>query len=163
MYYITKAPEGAIDFRKPIVNGIKKSLFEMTGQYFWMIGIFGIRFLARRLRTWPDKVGEKRATQYLVQLIQMLEEIGTGGAGYRYIYGAFLRESSEVLQQDWLLPVSAEMGEVASRWREFSHTGAHFIKHHTDAPKTFNLLADMLLDIADREAAVYKKLKKISL
>ena len=43
------------------------------------------------------KFGEKLAAHNLGQVIRMLEEIGTGGAGFRFIYAAFLQESAGIL------------------------------------------------------------------
>jgi hypothetical protein len=163
MYYITHVPEN-IDFRKPIVKGIKKSVHEMIEVPFPLIGVKGIRFLSRRMRKWPQKLGNKLASDNLGQLILMLEEIGTGGAGYRFIYGAFLKEAAQILEQDWLNEVSKEMGEAANRWREFSYLGARNCKNRAAEPEqSYDLLADIILDCAEKEEAIFRKLKKIKL
>ena len=45
--------------------------------------------------------GSKSPTTYLAQMIRMQEEIGTGGGGFRFIYGAFLEEAAEVLKKQY--------------------------------------------------------------
>lgn len=162
MYWVTSVPE-KIDLRLPIVSGIKISVREMVGYYFWLIGARGIRYFSNSFRKWPEKLGEKTARQYLLQQVQMLEIAGTGGSGYRYIYGSFLKESAQVLGQDWLNDVALEMGIVGNRWRDFSHIAAQYIKTRDNIDKAFNEMADILLDISVKEEAIFRKLKNISL
>ena len=50
------------------------------------------------MKRWPKKLGDKKASLYLGQVVRMLEEIGTGGAGFRFIYAAFLQESAKILE-----------------------------------------------------------------
>ena len=62
-------------------------------------GVGGIGFLADRLEKWPTKLGERNAALHVGQLIRMQEEIGTGGAGFRFMYAAFLQEAAPLLGQ----------------------------------------------------------------
>ena len=55
--------------------------------------------MAKLIRKWPKKKGTKSANHYLGQIVRMQEEIGTGGGGFRYIFAAFLQESSKVLNK----------------------------------------------------------------
>ena len=160
MYYMKKLPE-TIDFKNPAIRGIKKSCHEMLDQPFWMIGVRGIRFYAKQVRNWPAKKGYKIASQYLMQSILSLEEIGTGGAGYRYIYGAFLNEAADLLQIEELKELSVEMGKAGDRWRNFSYQGARNCKNRSEPEFSYDLLADIILDCADREEQIFRKLKKI--
>jgi len=160
MYYITKVPE-QIDFKGPAIHGIKKTCHEMLDVPFWMVGVKGIRFFARQMRNWPAKKGNKVASQYLMQAILSLEEIGTGGAGYRFIYGAFLNEAADLLQREELKELSIEMGKAGDRWRNFSYQGARNCKNRSEPEFSYDLLADIILDCADREEQIFKKLKKI--
>ncbi|MCK9611880.1 MAG: BtrH N-terminal domain-containing protein [Bacteroidales bacterium] len=160
MYYMTKVPK-TMDFRKPAIDGIKKSCNEMLDVPFWMIGVKGIRFFARQVRKWPVKYGNKIASQYLNQSILFLEEVGTGGAGYRFMYGAFLNEAADLLQRDELKEISLEMGKVGDRWRNFSYLGARNCKNRPEPEFSYDYLAEILMDCADMEEKVFRKLKKI--
>ena len=160
MYYMTNLPE-TMDFKNPAIRGIKRTCHKMLDQPFWMIGIKGMRFYAKQVRKWPAKKGNKIAAQYLMQSILSLEEIGTGGAGYRYIYGAFLNEAADLLQIEELKELSVEMGKAGDRWRNFSYQGARNCKNRSEPEFSYDLLADIILDCADREEHIFRKLKKI--
>ncbi len=161
MYYMTNIPEGEIDFSQPTIKGIKRTVYEMIEIPFWMVGVKGIRFFARQLRKWPVKYGNKVASQHLGQAILSLEEIGTGGAGYRFIYGAFLKQAAEMLNKPELNELSHEMGEAANRWRDFSYMGARNCKNRSVPEEPYDALADIIMDCADREEKIFRKLKKV--
>lgn len=162
MYCISKVPE-KVDIRPAIIRGIRKTAKDILTIPIPMFGIDGIRFLSGRLRQWPVKLGEKSAILNLGQVIRMLEEIGTGGAGFRFIYAAFLQECAEVLQKPWLNDLSKEMTGVGDQWREFAVMAARCFKNRDKGQITYGQLADRLLEIADREEKVFMQLRKISL
>jgi hypothetical protein len=162
MYCITRVPE-KIDLNSAIIQGIQKTAKDMLTIPVPMFGVDGIRYLARRMRKWPIKFGEKKAVLNLGQVIRMLEEIGTGGAGFRFIYAAFLQESAEILQQAWLNEVSREMTAVGDLWREFAVMAARCFKSRDKGQTSYDELADRLMIIADREEAIFHRLRKISL
>jgi hypothetical protein len=162
MYYISEVPQ-KIDLKGAIVKGIKQASKDMLKIPIPLFGVKGIRYMAKRLRNWPAKYGDKKASLYLGQVIRMLEEIGTGGAGFRFIYAAFLQEAAAVLEQPWLLDVSKEMTAVGDKWREFAYLAARTFKKRGTEISTYSQLSDLLLNIANQEEAIFKKLKKISL
>jgi hypothetical protein len=162
MYYITGVPE-KVDIKPAIIKGIRKTAKDMLTIPIPMFGIDGIRFLAKKMRKWPDKLGEKSAALNLSQVIRMLEEIGTGGAGFRFIYAAFLQECADILQQPWLNNLSREMTGIGDQWRDFAVQAARCFKNRDKGQTSYDQLADILMDIADREEKVFKELRKISL
>ena len=162
MYYVKQTAE-KYDLKTAIIKGIRKTCQDMLHIPIPMFGVKGIRYLAKRMRKWPKKLGPKRASLYLGQVIRMLEEIGTGGAGFRFIYAAFLQESSEVLEQEWLNEMSKEMTEAGDRWRQFSIMAGRIFKDRAKSEESYENAADILDDIADREEKIFKKLKNISL
>jgi hypothetical protein len=162
MYYITGLPEHA-DINSAIIKGIRKTARDMLTIPIPMFGIDGIRFLAKRMRKWPVKLGEKSAALNLSQVIRMLEEIGTGGAGFRFIYAAFLQECAGILQKPWLNDLSREMTGIGDQWRDFAVQAARCFKNRDKGQISYDELAAMLLIIADREEKVFIQLRKISL
>lgn len=162
MYYPTNVPTD-VDIKPAIVKGIKKTAVDMLNVPVPFFGLKGIRFMAKSLRKWPDKVTEKELILRLGQLIRMQEEIGTGGAGFRFIFAAFLQEAAGVLNQPWLRNVSAEVTEVGDRWREFAFEAGRICKGRSTKDIDMNYLADILMDCADREEKVFRKLKHIKL
>ena len=157
MYYPTLVPEN-IDIKPAIIKGIRKTANNMVGIPFPIVGVKGIRYLAGRMRRWEKKLGPVKASYYLGQVLRMEEEVGTAGAGFRYIYGAFLEEASTVLNQPWLKELSIEMGENANKWREFSYLGSRNCKKRGKPDQSYDFLADILLEIADREEKIFRKL-----
>jgi hypothetical protein len=162
MYYIDNVPDGS-DIRPAIIKGIRKTASDMLTIPLPMFGIDGIRYLAKNLRKWPAKLGEKSAALNLAQVIRMLEEIGTGGAGFRFIYAAFLQESAEKLNQPQLNETSVEMTAIGDAWRNFAWQAARCFKNRDNGAVTYDALADLLLDIADREEKVFNRLRTMKL
>ncbi len=160
MYYIEGISED-FDLKKAIVHGIKYTSKEMLKIPIPLFGVKGIRYTARRMRNWPNKLGPKKASLYLGQLVRMLEEIGTGGGGFRFIYAAFLQEAAIVLQQDWLNEVSAEMTAAGDRWREFAIIAGRIFKNRNGVEESYRAASDVLMDIADREEKIFIKLSQI--
>jgi hypothetical protein len=128
-----------------------------------MFGIAGIRYMAKKMRKWPEKLGAKEAVLNLSQIIRMLEEIGTGGAGFRFIYAAFLQECAGVLQQPVLNDLSAEMTTIGDAWRDFALQAARCFKNRDNGMITYDMLADLLMIIADKEENLFRKLRSVDL
>jgi len=160
MYYMREVPDN-YDLGKAIVSGIRKNSRQMLTIPVPLFGVKGIRYMAKRMKRWPEKLGPKKASLYLGQVVRMLEEIGTGGAGFRFMYAAFLQEASKELKQDWLNDCSKEMTEAGDRWREFAIIAGRIFKGRSGKEESYAAAADILLDIADREEKIYRKLRKI--
>lgn len=160
--YFVKQQSGIYDLKKAIIKGIKKTCKDMLNIPVPMFGVKGIRYLAKRMRKWPVKLGPKKASLYLGQVIRMLEEIGTGGAGFRFIYAAFLQEAAVHTEQEWLNEMSKEMTEAGDHWRQFAIMSGRIFKDRAKSEETYENAADILDDIADREERIFKKLKTIS-
>lgn len=161
--YFVKETIPAYDLKSAVVKGIRKTCQDMLHIPLPMFGVKGIRYLAKRMRRWPARLGPKKASLYLGQVIRMLEEIGTGGAGFRFIYAAFLQEAATVLGQEWLNELSKEMTEAGDRWRQFAIMSARIFKNRANNKENYEAAADILVDIAHREEQIYKRLKTISL
>jgi len=160
MYYMKDIPKD-FDLEKAIVKGIRKTSKQMLTIPIPLFGVKGIRYMAKRMKKWPERLGPKKASRYLGQVVRMLEEIGTGGAGFRFMYAAFLQEAAKELDQEWLNETSAEMTAVGDRWREFAIIAGRIFKGRGKKEESYAAAADILIDIADREEKIYQKLSKI--
>lgn len=158
MYYPIEIPE-VINWEAAIKKGIKNTCKDMLVP-LPIIGVAGMRFLAKNIRKWPVKKGVKVANHYLAQMVRMQEEIGTGGGGFRFIYAAFLQEASVVLKNEELKILSLEMTVIGDLWRDFAVNAARVYKNRSNKTDVYNGLADELNHIADLEEAFFKKLKK---
>lgn len=115
-----------------------------------------MRYLAKSILKLQAK-DKKYAKLFLGNIIRMQEEIGTGGAGFRFMYASFLQEASELFNNDATLnDASKMMLEVGDEYREFALVIAKAIKSKKDID--FQAISKMLKQIADNEAKVYKKL-----
>jgi hypothetical protein len=158
IYYPTNFPK-TLALEKAIIKGIKHTCKEMLAP-MPVVGVNGIRKIAKLIRKWPKKKGNKVANHYLGQIVRMQEEIGTGGGGFRYIYAAFLQESSQILKNERLLQMSKEMTEIGDLWRNFALDASRIYKNRAAKSEGYNDVAAQLEVIADKEEAFFKKLKK---
>ena len=88
----------------------------------------------------------------------MQEEIGTGGAGFRFLYAAFLQECAVLLDNLRLQELSLELTAIGDEWRDFALHAARMSKGREEL--NLPLLHSLLNDLADKETALYKKLRK---
>ncbi len=158
MYYPIEFPD-KLELKKAIVKGIKHTCKDMTAPVP-IVGVKAIRKIAKLIRKWPAKKGVKTANHYLGQIVRMQEEIGTGGGGFRYIYGAFLQEASKILENDQLSTMSKEITQIGDLWRDFAVDASRIYKNRSATEDGYNKVADQLATIADKEEAFFKKLKK---
>ncbi|MFH0727367.1 MAG: BtrH N-terminal domain-containing protein [Pseudomonadota bacterium] len=157
MYHITQAPR-AVDLAPAIKKGIKMVCRRMLKTPLPVAGVRGIGFLSGRLEKWPAKLGAHNAALHVGQLIRMQEEIGTGGAGFRFMYAAFLQEAAPLLEKTNLLELSRQMTETGDLWRKLAVIGARLCKDRASEMDTFAAMADLLRECATRETLIYQEL-----
>ncbi len=162
MYYPVQVPAG-ISLQKPIKQGIEQACHYMLKIPVPMFGVKGMRFLAKRMKHYPEKVGDRRATLYLGNVIRMQEEIGTGGAGFRFMYAAFLQEAAGILQQPELSKLSRELTGIGDLWRNFAFHAGRVCKSRAADNISYNELSEMLMQCAAAEELFFKKLSKVPL
>ena len=160
MYWIKQMPEAIPDLKPLVLKAIKKNCKHMAFQpkFIPFAGTNGIIFLSKKMRTWEKTMGRKKALLNLAQIIRMLEETGTGGAGFRYVYGAFLQEAAEKTGLDFLNNYSVEMTQIGDKWREFSYQSSKVLKKRKDEGLTFDDLADMLEKLGETERDFFRRL-----
>jgi len=159
MYYPIDFPK-ELQLEKAIVKGIKNTCKDMLAPVP-IVGVKGIKTVAKQIRKWPKKKGVKVANHYLGQIVRMQEEIGTGGGGFRYIFAAFLQEASVVLKNEKLASMSKEMTEIGDLWRDFALDASRIYKNRSSKSDGYNNIATQLEVIADKEEVFFKTLKKV--
>jgi len=158
MYYPIHIPK-EIDWEGANKKGIKNTCREMLAP-IPIVGVKGIRMVARSIPKWADKKGNKIANHYLAQMVRMQEEIGTGGGGFRFIYAAFLQEAAPILTNEKLYELSKEMTRIGDLWRDFAVNASRVYKNRSSQTDVYNSLSKELLHIADLEENFFKTLKK---
>ncbi|MDQ3049411.1 MAG: BtrH N-terminal domain-containing protein [Bacteroidota bacterium] len=162
MYYPVHVPK-EVDLKQPIVAAIKKTAVDMTTIPVPLFGIRGQRYLAKKVAQYPNKLDKRKAALFLGNIVRMQEEIGTGGAGFRFIYAAFLQEAATLLKQPWLMDVSQELTQAGDRWRDFAYDAARICKDRAITGENYEKLSETIIDCSNREEIIFNKLKKISL
>lgn len=148
--------------KKAIISGIKKNVHDMLHIPIPIVGVKGIRFIGKKIKKWRDKLGLKEAGLYLAQLVRMQEEIGTGGGGFRYIYGAFLQEAYAYHPIDELMEISKMFTNSGDLWRTAAVQASGIYKGRIGKQEDFNIMGDYLLEIAEIERLAFVSLSKIN-
>ena len=156
LYYPLRIP-ATLDLPKAITKAIRFCTGMMLYTPLPIIGVRGIRLVARKIRALPP-ADVKRNKLFLGHMVRMQEEIGTGGAGFRFLYAAFLQEAAAVLGKPVLLDIASELTAAGDEWRRFALWAAMMCKDRM--PTNFDQLADQLLKCAEMERSVYKRLRQ---
>lgn len=136
-----------------VKKAIKKTVRIMLGP-IPLIGVRGMRMLANRMAKLDTS---EHSLNYVGHIVRMQEEIGTGGAGFRFIYAAFLQEAAQITGLAELGVLSERLNEIGDGWREFALKAARMIKgRETFEPQK---LADMVRAQAERETEFFRALK----
>jgi Domain of unknown function (DUF4872)/Butirosin biosynthesis protein H, N-terminal len=162
MYYPTAVLTNA-DLKAAAIKGLKRTARDMSNVPLPMFGVKGMPYLAKKLRQYETKLGERRAKLYLGNIIRMQEEIGTGGAGFRFMFAAFLQETAGLLNKPELKEHAKEMTRIGDQWREFAFEAGRMCKGRPEPGSTYGTLADKLEAIGKGEKALFKQLAKLPL
>jgi hypothetical protein len=137
-----------------VLQSIRKTVRGMLGPVP-IVGVRGMRMLARRVGKLDP--ADKLSPNYVGHIVRMQEEIGTGGAGFRFLYAAFLQEAAEIAGRPALKVLANRLNEIGDGWREFALKAVRMIKGREtfDPPQ----LAAMLNTQAAHEAQFFRDLK----
>jgi len=159
MYYPTHVPKD-VDLNAAIVKGLKFAAKDMSTIPVPIFGGKAIGFLANRVRNYEKKYGVDEAKKHLGNIVRMQEEIGTGGAGFRFMFGAFLQEASSRLGNPILHKKSSEITAIGDLWRNFAYDCGRMVKGRANGI-TYGDLADRLSDIGKREIDFFSSIHKM--
>jgi uncharacterized protein DUF4872/butirosin biosynthesis protein H-like len=158
--YLLNDPDPSL-IPKATLTGLKEVCKNMLTIPYSMVGVKGIGSLAKRLKDWPEKYGQEKANSLVGQIVRMQEEIGTGGAGFRYVFADFLQEAATILKKSELLTISANLTETGDLWREFAVGAARNLKNRAKEHDSFPHLAEILFECSDRERKIFTDLKNL--
>lgn len=160
MFWPVQVPD-SIPEKEGVQKGLKNTVFNMLKIPMPFLGVKGIRRFADKLPQWPryTKDPEKLAHN-IFMITTMLEDQGTGGAGFRYIYASFLREAAGILDEPVFNEYAKHMMEIGDHWRDISLFAARIAKKRDLGPDKLGEMAKMIRDNADLEEQFFKELKK---
>lgn len=137
------------DVRKAIVKTTRIMLGPIP-----LTGVRGMRMLANKIRRLnADEYG----LNYIGHIVRMQEEIGTGGAGFRFLYASFLQEAATICALPALESSAERLNTIGDDWRSFALQAVRMIKGR-DAVN-FAALSDLLLKLSDAERDFFRALR----
>lgn len=160
MYY-PKSVNPHPDLRTSCIKGMKDTCNMMLRIPLPIFGICGIRFLAKKTMKSGEALGFKEACRQLANIVRMQEEVGTGGAGFRYMYAAFLQEAADLFGSSEFADMSREMTAIGDIWREFAVVSARIVKQRGQSEETFAKAGGLMLICAGREGQLFKDLNNV--
>lgn len=137
-------------------RAVKKNAKQMLAPVFF-VGVKGIRTVARKIEQLPARQSAKYQKLFLGHIVRMQEEIGTGGAGFRYIYAYFLEQAAEICGEPRFQTASTELTAIGDDWRQFAAMCVKQCKKPSE--NGCRDIAAFLRTIADREEALWRSLK----
>lgn len=122
----------------------------------FFVGVRGIRSVAKRIAALPRQPENYRKL-YLGHIVRMQEEIGTGGAGFRYLYGYFLEQAAHICAEPRWQQAAQDITVIGDQWRQFAADCVQQCrKPQADG---YAALAAQLESLAERERQLWHSLK----
>jgi hypothetical protein len=161
LFYADVIPDN-INLEKPIITGIKRAAFNMTRLPIPFLGVKGIRKFAEKLNEWPAIARDiEDLSDRVIKINIFLEDQGTGGGGFRYMYATFLQQAAAITKDDRLKTMSKEMMEIGDKWRNISYFAAKIGKNRDLGPERIKELSMMVYAQADEEQKFFNELYKL--
>ncbi len=161
IFHLDKLPS-EIDYHKAITKGIKKACFYMLSIPIPFLGIKGMRMFAKKVVEWPQFARDTEHLSHEIMKINiLLEDQGTGGAGFRFMYATFLQQAAAMISKPELKELSGELMEIGDGWREISLFSARIGKNRDLGPAKLKQLSEMIYDRADVEERFFKSLSRV--
>jgi hypothetical protein len=163
LYWIAKTPDKQPDLNLLVRKSILKNCWRMLHMPGPMpfIGVNAFKHLGDKLPQFPKIYGARRAALHLAQLIRMMEEIGTGGACFRFLYAAFLQEAAQITGIDELNDFSQRLTEIGDQWRVFAADAGRISKNRSAEGVDYQHIGAQLIAIGEMERDFFTRLENI--
>ena len=160
MFYPVEIPE-QIPIEKGIRQGMKKTVFNMLKIPMPFLGVKGIRRFGDKISGWPAYArNEEQLAHNIFMITTMLEDQGTGGAGFRYIYASFLGEAATFLKDPVFKEYAKRMMEIGDDWRNVSLFASRIAKQRDLGKDKLKELGRLIHRNADQEFSFFSDLRK---
>ena len=159
-WFTFKFPSEPPPIDSAIKRAVELTLNNMLNPPIKNLGIKGIRYLAGEIPRWPREYPAKQYAFGCEMTYLYLEEDGTGGGCFRYLYSRFLEEAGNVLENKHLVALSKEYYKMGEKWTKV----AHLIKRMPQTRAANSKKAkNLLLEIADDEERILCTLDKVKM
>lgn len=139
-------------------QAIRKAIVKTTRIMLGPIPIVGVRGMCMLAKRIERLEANDFGLNYIGHVVRMQEEIGTGGAGFRFLYASFLQEAAAICQLPELEQLADRLNSIGDDWRDFALHAARMIKGREAVD--FALLSKALRALSDQEAAFFKALRQ---
>ncbi len=158
--YVEGVPQ-EIDWRRVAKKAITKTCRGMLlppgiKNIFSFVGIEGMKTYAKKMVLWPKKYEGAFLREGILFAAVGFEDQGTGGGGFRLMYGAFLQEIAEMFDSVAFSELAEQMIDHGTTWRNISR---RFIKVGKTVPMKDD---EFPAWIAENEARLTESLSEIS-
>ncbi|MGB7566379.1 MAG: BtrH N-terminal domain-containing protein [Chitinivibrionales bacterium] len=158
MFYSADVPTG-INLEQAVLKGIRSAARNMLKLPIPFIGIRGIRMFSKKVASWPTYArNSDQLSHEIMKIHLLLEEQGTGGGGFRFMYATFLQEASKLLNKPALSDLSRNMMANGDKWREISVFAARIGKNRDFGENRLRELSAMIAGRADEEEKLFTDL-----
>lgn len=159
MYQLDTSPLEP-DWKKLITKSITSTTRILDSLPLPWIGVSGIKHLSKKIAA-LDPNQAKANRLYLTHIVRMQEEIGTGGAGFRFMYGSFLQEASEKINLPALAEMAQQMTSIGDNWRQFALDCVQYSRQKENS-QDLQAIAAQLQHLAVAEKNLMKDLAVIA-
>ena len=158
-WFTFEFPSELTSLEKAIKRGISKTVNTMLEPPIRNLGTRGIQRFASEIVKWPKEYppGKPPFQQLYEVTYIMLEEDGTGGGCFRYLYSKFLKEASEHLGIKEVADLGEQYRQVGEKWTK----AAHLIRDIPSNPTNIIEIKEILLEIAEEEEEILSSLKNL--
>jgi len=161
MFYPADVPR-SFDIPRSIRKGMQDTVFSMLKIPLPFLGVRGIRRFAGKITDWPEYARDNDQLAHEIFRINiLLEDQGTGGGGFRFIYASFLREASGILDKPILLLYSKRMMAIGDEWRNVSLFASRIAKNRDLGIERLAEMGRLIRANADLEYSFFTDLKKV--
>jgi hypothetical protein len=125
------------------------------------LGVKGIRFFSERVaKGWKDFDDDKLKWSAFNGFIFINQIGGTGGGGFRKMYGNFLRESGKLLEDEGLTKLGDEYFAVGEEWDRIADLFYHIFE--TLDRETLKPISEHSRNLGEKETNLMNRLKEFS-
>ena len=147
--------------RSVILPAIRVNADTMLNPPIKNLGVKGIRFFSERVeKGWQDFDDDKLKWSAFNSYIFINQIGGTGGGGFRKMYGNFLRESGKILTDETLSQIGDKYVAISKEWDQVADQFFHL--SDTLDRTALKSIAERIRSFAEKETDLMNQLKKLS-